>query len=172
VLSVDSGLTNEGERRANTRFPLGLLLTYRAKGISGAGTTVNISRCGVLFTAQAELAEGMRLELCLEWPVLLAGSTALQLRMWGSVVRSSGQQTAVKVSRHQFRTTKLGRSLEPWSGEFRVSLPLTSRELEILQLVAQGYKNKEIAEKMAISEQTVKNHLHSAFQKHPHLKPS
>src|SRR6202158_109757 len=36
---------------------------------------------------------------------------------------------------------------------------------EIVQLVAQGYKNKEMAEKMFISEQTVKNHLHNIFDK-------
>src|SRR5277367_6630135 len=39
--------------------------------------------------------------------------------------------------------------------------PLSAREREIVQLVAQGYKNKEMAEKMFISEQTVKNHLHN-----------
>ena len=34
-----------------------------------------------------------------------------------------------------------------------------------MQLVAQGYKNKEMAEKMFISEQTVKNDLHNIFEK-------
>jgi len=43
--------------------------------------------------------------------------------------------------------------------------PLSQREREIVQLVAQGYKNKEMAEKMFISEQTVKNHLHNIFDK-------
>ncbi|HEX6896286.1 MAG TPA: response regulator transcription factor [Bryobacteraceae bacterium] len=43
--------------------------------------------------------------------------------------------------------------------------PLSHREREIVQLVAQGYKNKEMAEKMFISEQTVKNHLHNIFDK-------
>ena len=46
------------------------------------------------------------------------------------------------------------------------SAPRSSqREREIVQLVAQGYKNKEMAEKMFISEQTVKNHLHNIFDK-------
>src|SRR6516225_3733369 len=39
--------------------------------------------------------------------------------------------------------------------------PLSQREREIVALVAQGFKNKEMAEKMFISEQTVKNHLHN-----------
>jgi DNA-binding NarL/FixJ family response regulator len=43
--------------------------------------------------------------------------------------------------------------------------PLSTREREIVALVAQGYKNKEMAEKMFISEQTVKNHLHNIFDK-------
>jgi len=41
----------------------------------------------------------------------------------------------------------------------------TLRGREIVALVAQGYKNKEMAEKMFISEQTVKNHLHNIFDK-------
>lgn len=43
--------------------------------------------------------------------------------------------------------------------------PLSQREREIVALVSQGYKNKEMAEKMFISEQTVKNHLHNIFDK-------
>lgn len=42
---------------------------------------------------------------------------------------------------------------------------LTQRELEVLQLVAQGQNNKAIAKKLYISEKTVKNHLTSIFQK-------
>jgi DNA-binding NarL/FixJ family response regulator len=42
---------------------------------------------------------------------------------------------------------------------------LSQREREIIVLIAQGYKNKEIAEKMFITEQTVKNHLHNVFDK-------
>src|SRR6202007_563158 len=42
---------------------------------------------------------------------------------------------------------------------------LSDREKEIVQLVAQGYRTKEIDEKLFISEQTVKNHLHNIFDK-------
>ncbi len=42
---------------------------------------------------------------------------------------------------------------------------ISHREREIVACVAQGFKNKEIAEKMFISEQTVKNHLHNVFDK-------
>ena len=42
---------------------------------------------------------------------------------------------------------------------------LTRRELEVLKLVAVGMFNKEIGEKMSISERTVKNHISSIFKK-------
>jgi DNA-binding NarL/FixJ family response regulator len=42
---------------------------------------------------------------------------------------------------------------------------LSDREKEIVQLVARGYRNKEIAERLFIGEQTVKNHLHNIFDK-------
>jgi DNA-binding NarL/FixJ family response regulator len=47
----------------------------------------------------------------------------------------------------------------------RTRSPLSNREREIVALVAQGYRNREMAEKMFISEQTVKNHLHNIFDK-------
>jgi DNA-binding NarL/FixJ family response regulator len=50
-------------------------------------------------------------------------------------------------------------------GRVRERSPLSTREREIVALVAQGFKNKEMAEKMFISEQTVKNHLHNIFDK-------
>ena len=50
-------------------------------------------------------------------------------------------------------------------GAARDRNPLSTREREIVSLIAQGYKNKEMAEKMFISEQTVKNHLHNIFDK-------
>ena len=42
---------------------------------------------------------------------------------------------------------------------------LSSREVEILQLVSQGVNNKSIASKLWISEATVKSHLNRVFDK-------
>lgn len=42
---------------------------------------------------------------------------------------------------------------------------LTTRELEIARLVAQGLRNRAIAESLSITEGTVKIHLHRIFEK-------
>lgn len=42
---------------------------------------------------------------------------------------------------------------------------LTSREVEVLKLIAEGMINKEIAKNLYISEKTVKNHISNIFKK-------
>jgi Response regulator containing a CheY-like receiver domain and an HTH DNA-binding domain len=42
---------------------------------------------------------------------------------------------------------------------------LTSREREVLQLMAEGKSNRQIGEALFISEKTVKNHVSNIFQK-------
>jgi DNA-binding NarL/FixJ family response regulator len=42
---------------------------------------------------------------------------------------------------------------------------LTPREIEILKLISKGYSNKEIAQKLFLSEKTVKNHVYNIFKK-------
>ncbi|WP_094605613.1 Transcriptional regulatory protein DegU [Sporomusa silvacetica DSM 10669] len=46
-----------------------------------------------------------------------------------------------------------------------LSNKVSERELEVLQLVSQGMSNKEIGEKLCISESTVKNHLRNIMDK-------
>lgn len=43
--------------------------------------------------------------------------------------------------------------------------PLTKREMEVLQLIAEGMSNAEIAKELYISEKTVKNHVSSILRK-------
>lgn len=53
-----------------------------------------------------------------------------------------------------------------WRSEAEAFIsPLTPRETEILQYIAQGFLNKQIAAELGISEQTIKNHVTSILRK-------
>ncbi len=53
----------------------------------------------------------------------------------------------------------------PGGGLRRRTFGLTRRELEIVAAIVAGYSNKDIAQKFSLSEQTVKHHLTSVFDK-------
>ena len=61
------------------------------------------------------------------------------------------------------------RQLKEFTGgekvEVSVPSPLTPRETEIISHIAHGYANKEIANMLQISEQTIKNHMSSILGK-------
>ncbi|HET7012191.1 MAG TPA: response regulator transcription factor, partial [Anaerolineales bacterium] len=50
-------------------------------------------------------------------------------------------------------------------GDVEAFAPLSPREMEILQFVTRGLSNKEIASKLGISHQTVKNHMTAILHK-------
>jgi DNA-binding NarL/FixJ family response regulator len=70
----------------------------------------------------------------------------------------------VEIERDEYRDPEVStqsrqedRQWGPWS--------LTQRELEVLQLLAEGATNGEISQRLYISPKTTKNHLAAIFQK-------
>ena len=49
--------------------------------------------------------------------------------------------------------------------EVESAVKLTAREVEIINKIADGLSNKEIAHQLNIEEQTVKNHVHNILDK-------
>ncbi len=52
------------------------------------------------------------------------------------------------------------------SGQFaNKKLGLSKREIEVLELLAEGYSNQEIGDKLFVSLNTIKTHISSIYQK-------
>ncbi len=101
------------ERRAGTRFPFALEVRYTVLGghpptETGFGRTIDLSSSGLSFTANTPLSAGRKLDVSIDWPVLLDGCIQLQLVMRGHVVRTEGFMTGLQIERHEFRTRRGG----------------------------------------------------------------
>ena len=107
------------ERRSKARYPVSLTVRYRTLGrnqrIDGIGQTLNMSSGGLLVSAEQEVSTGARLEINVEWPLLLNGKVPLQLVASGRVVRCGGSMFAVSFAQYQFRT--MGKILKT-AGDF------------------------------------------------------
>ena len=105
-------------------------------------------------------------------PILWVGSSPGQSRGDGAVsavlsrdaspaqIRAAAAALAVGLRIHDEAAPR--RSDE---SEFSFVEPLTERELEVLNLVAEGFSNPEIARRLKVSRNTVKFHVSSIIQK-------
>jgi len=103
---------------------------------------------------------------------------AFRLGAKGVILKDSARQTLMQAIRSVCRgevwmdprmsgalADELSHMGEPDRPSTRHESGLTDRELEIVRLVASGYKNKEVGATLTISERTVKTHLTNIFQK-------
>ena len=74
------------------------------------GQTIDVSSSGLRFMAAHPVRVGHGVVISIDWPVRLDGVIALQLMVNGSVVRSSGKETAVRLEGYAFKTRGLGES--------------------------------------------------------------
>lgn len=104
---------------------------------------------------------------------------AIKLGASGYITKDNNRQNLIQVIR---RVASGGKYLQPslgmilrqnleeeeyddYSEDIKKMELLTRREFEILTLVARGNTNKEIGNKLFISEKTVKNHMTQIFKK-------
>lgn len=109
---------NEGDRRSWPRYPVAAPIEYRViRGrctATGQGKTINLSSGGVLFQSDQYVANGMRIELAIGWPVRLNDVAGLTLHVTGFTLRSQGKCAAVRILRREFRTRAVaGRPVVP-----------------------------------------------------------
>jgi DNA-binding NarL/FixJ family response regulator len=100
---------------------------------------------------------------------------AVRLGVRGIVLKESSPDVLIDCVRRVHRgeqwieretvTRALQRVLERESAEREAGETLTPREIEIVRMVSRGLRNKAIAERLSISEGTVKVHLHNVYEK-------
>jgi DNA-binding NarL/FixJ family response regulator len=99
---------------------------------------------------------------------------ALELGVAGIVMKEAPPAALVECVRavHQGKRSIDRDLLDRASGDARKrsfgvtgATALTPREIEIVRLVAQGLRNKELANRLSITEGTVKIHLHNIYDK-------
>ncbi len=100
---------------------------------------------------------------------------AIRLGIRGLVLKESAPKTLVECVRRvhaggqyiepRFLTRALDAAQRRDAGRRELEDLLTPRERQILRMVADGMRNKEIAQQLEISEGTVKIHLHNIYEK-------
>jgi DNA-binding NarL/FixJ family response regulator len=100
---------------------------------------------------------------------------AIRLGIRGLVLKESAPRTLVDCVRQvhaggqyiepQFLTRAMDASHPRAAGDHELEDVLTPRELQIVRLLADGLRNKEIGQALEISEGTVKIHLHNIYEK-------
>jgi DNA-binding NarL/FixJ family response regulator len=115
-------------------------------------------------------------------PVLLTAAIsdedvieAMRLGAQGVVLKESSPETLLECVRKVYHgeqwldretmSRAFGRVMRKETAARETSRILTPRETEVAQMVAQGLRNKAIAERLSISEGTVKIHLHNIYEK-------
>ena len=178
LLSLESDFEVIGEARDGNEVlelmrekdPDVLLLDLRMPGLDGLSVLQSLKASGcrsriIILTASEDKNEFVQaMKLGCSGIVLKQTATELLYKSIRKVYSGEiwlDSHTTAAVMRQFASPSRVGGA----DRKGRERSPLSQREREIVALVAQGFKNKEIAEKIFISEQTVKNHLHNIFDK-------
>lgn len=107
-------------------------------------------------------------------PLAAQDLAGLPLRAWGLLPLDASEEEllasihalhqGLMVSAPAFLQPLIGRAISTTSEDYLVE-ELTEREMEVLDLLAEGLANKQIALELSISEHTVKFHVSSIYTK-------
>ncbi len=101
------------------------------------------------------------------FPAIKAGAMGYHLKDSSpeTLIEAIRQVNQGVASLHPSIAKKLLEELQHVDKQPLADEPLTQREVEVLRLIAQGYENKEMAEKLVISEATVRTHVSNILGK-------
>jgi DNA-binding NarL/FixJ family response regulator len=100
---------------------------------------------------------------------------AVRLDVQGIVLKEMAPQLLIQCVRkvhsggqwieRQSAKQALEKMLRREAGAREAAVLLTPREIDLVRMIAKGLRNREIADKLCISEGTVKVHLHNIYEK-------
>jgi DNA-binding NarL/FixJ family response regulator len=163
---VERCVTGEAALRAVQRHrPDVLVLDIRMPGLDGIGVLRAMQERGlttrvVILTAalgESELLEAVRLGVR---GVVLKEMAPRLLVQCIRKVHAGGQWVENRSVRDALASV-----LRREAGAREAASQLTPREIELIRMVAEGLRNREIAERLGITEGTVKAHLHNVYKK-------
>ena len=157
----------EGMERARELVPDVILMDIKMPGVSGIDATRQVLKenphIGVILVTMFDDSESV-------FSGMRAGAR-------GYVLKEADPEELRRAIQAAYRgevllhSTIAQKVMEQFGADTKRQQPgllyeeLTQRELEVLQLAANGLSNKEIAEKLFITEKTVKNHIANLFSK-------
>ncbi|MBB6674982.1 response regulator [Cohnella nanjingensis] len=161
----EAGNGMEGLRLAKAYEPDVVLMDLVMEGMDGIETTRRLleqqPECRVIVLTSFLDDEKM-------YPVIEAGAFSYLLKTSraseiADAIRAASRGQSVLES--QVASKMMNRFRKPAQSEAQPHEELTEREMEVLQLIAQGKSNQEIADELFIGIKTVKYHLTNMFGK-------
>jgi DNA-binding NarL/FixJ family response regulator len=138
---------------------------------------VRMPGLGGLDVLRIAAAEGLRCRIVLLTATIDDADAVLALKLGvsGLVLKESASDVLLECVRRVHRgeqwidrgtmTRAVGRMLRQDQATQRAAALLSPREIDIVKLVAEGHRNRGVAELLSISEGTVKIHLHNVYEK-------
>jgi DNA-binding NarL/FixJ family response regulator len=170
----EAGDGAEALRRVQELQPDVMLLDLEMPGLDGVGVLQQLRADGsllpvIVFTAfdtDERIVEAVRAGAR---GYLLKGAPRAELFAAIRIVHEGGSLLqpliASKLIQHMAQSNSVQGEAAPQNNGRQPIEPLTTRELEVLQLLAEGQTNRQIADRLVVTERTVKFHVSSILAK-------
>lgn len=165
----EAGDGAEALRRVHELQPDVMLLDLEMPGLDGVGVLQQLRAAGsgtpvIVFTAfdtDERIVEAVRAGAR---GYLLKGAPRAELFAAIRIVHGGGSLLQPLIASKLIQHMQQPEAAQQAGGRQPIE-PLTTRELEVLQLLAEGQTNRQIADRLVVTERTVKFHVSSILAK-------